>query len=69
MVPEPTGLPVGKELRATVTCPDGSQFSAKAFKEWLLRRSPQPAENEAYLLYGVVKQDIPDGATVEVTAI
>jgi hypothetical protein len=59
-----TGLPVGKRLTASVTREDGTTLSAVAFKEWLLRRDPRPLENEAYLLPGLKKTDVPVGSEV-----
>jgi len=67
---EITTLPVGKALRATVFRPDGSQFTVKAFKEWLLlRNDPRTSEKEAYLLHGVEKTKIPEGSSIEIEAI
>lgn len=66
---ETTDLPVGKILHATVFRPDGSQLSARAFEEWLLRRDPRPLEKEAYLLQGVEKSEIPEGCSIDLKAI
>ena len=60
-----TDLPVGHKLHATVHCPDGSKFEAIAYKEWLRRHSPEPLETEAFLLMGVDKADVPEGAQIE----
>jgi hypothetical protein len=66
-IAETTDFPVAKQLQATVTRPDGSQLSATAFKEWLLLKTiPHNVEQEAYLLKGINKSDIPEGSTVEV---
>ncbi|WP_298747511.1 hypothetical protein [uncultured Brevundimonas sp.] len=54
-----TSLPVAEELAAKVTRPDGSKLSASAFKEWLLRRTSEPLENEAFLLRSIDKAEIP----------
>lgn len=57
-----TGLPSGRSLIATVTRPDGSQVTAEAFKESLLRKTTTPPEGEAFLLKGLGKADIPIGS-------
>ncbi len=59
-----TSLPVGKRLSATVTREDGTTITAIAFKEWLLRRDPRPVENEAFLLRGLKKADVPVGSDI-----
>jgi hypothetical protein len=66
---EKTDLPVGKALHATVFLPDGTQLSSQAFKEWVLRRDPNPFEKEAYLLHGVEKSQVPEGSSIELEAI
>jgi hypothetical protein len=69
-VAEPSNLPVAKQLQATVTRPDGSQLSVPAFKEWLLIKStPRAVEQEAYLLKGIAKSEIPEGSSIEVSAL
>lgn len=69
-IEETTTLPVGKALRATVFRPDASQFTVKASKEWLLlRHDPRPLEQEAYLLQGIEKVQVPDGSTIELEEI
>jgi hypothetical protein len=65
VVAKATDLPTGTVLRATITCPDGSRFQADASKEWLLRSIDPPVEQECYLLRGVSKGSVPDGAEVE----
>jgi hypothetical protein len=59
-----TSLPAGKRLIASVTREDGTTLSAVAFKEWLLRREPRSREDEAYLLPGLKKADVPIGSDV-----
>lgn len=63
-VEAPTDLPMGKRLSATVKRKDGTTIAAVAFKEWLLRRDPNPSENEAFLLHGLDKADVPVGSDV-----
>jgi len=60
-----TELPVSKKLLAAVTRPDGSSISADAYKEWLLRRNPQPVEKAAFLLIGLSKSDVPLGSELQ----
>jgi hypothetical protein len=52
----------GKPHRVEVALPSGRYLPATAFKEWLLRRGSNPAENEAFLLVGLRKGDIPAGS-------
>lgn len=59
-----TDLPIGRRLSAVVTRGDGTTVSASAYKEWLLRRSPNPVEGEAFLLRGLRKIDVPVGSDV-----
>ena len=66
-VDEVTDLPVGKKLAAVIHRPDGSTLRAEAFKEWLLRRTLDPIENEAFLLLGLTKDDVPVGSDLELT--
>lgn len=61
-----TSLPVGKKLLATITRADGTVLRADAYKEWLLRRNPEPLENEAFLLIGLSKIEVPIGSTLQV---
>jgi len=61
-VDEATDLPVSKKLAATVVRPDGTMLNADAFKEWLLRRSTDSIEGEAFLLMGLSKADVPVGS-------
>lgn len=59
----------GSKLRATVTNPDGSTLTANAFKEVLLRHRHVVNEQEAYLLQGLSKEQVQDGAYVEIVAL
>lgn len=68
-VDEVTDLPVGKKLAATVVRPDGSTVDADAFKEWLLRRTPEPLESEAFLLPGLTKGDVPIGSELQINVV
>jgi hypothetical protein len=61
-----TNLPVGKKLSARVTRPDGSVVQADAYKEWFLRRTPEPLEREAFLLLGLSKADVPIGSSLQI---
>lgn len=69
VVPEPTNLPVGKPLHATIYSMDGAHFTAVAFKESLLRKTAPPIEQEAYLLKEVSKDAVPDDATIEIALL
>lgn len=59
-----TDLPVGKAIAATVIRPDGSELPVTAHKEWLLRKSIEPLEDEAFLLVGIIKTEVPEGSTI-----
>ncbi len=69
VIAQTTSLPVGKVLTATLVFPDGSRMDVEAYKEWLLRRIPEPIEKEAYLLRRVEKAQVPEGSTIELCAI
>jgi len=69
VVADRTNLPVGSPLKATIIGPDGSRLDAVAFREWLLRRTSEPVEHEAYLLQGIAKSQIPEGAYIEIEPI
>lgn len=58
-----TGRGVGRALRVELVKPSGEVVSTEAFKEWLLRRQPEPTENEVFMLKGLHKGDVP-AATV-----
>lgn len=60
-----TKLPVMRPLRASVTRSDGSVETYRAWKEWLLRRSSPPLEDEAFLLAGAEVQNLPIGSLIE----
>lgn len=64
-----TELPVGRELQATLSLPDGTRLEGPAWKESLLRLGPMPHEKEAYLLVGRTKAEISEGTVIELTAI
>lgn len=69
VIGETTELPVGQALRATIIRPDSSKLVTEAFKELILRREPRPAEKESYLVRGIEKSEIPEGAVVEIELI
>ena len=69
VISQKTNLPVGKLLKATIVCPNGSHLIADAYKEWLLKRFSQPLENEAFLLHGIEKDEIIEGSSVEITTV
>ena len=58
---------VGKECEVIIITPLGRTIKAKGYKEWLLRRNPEPLESEAYLVEGVSKSDIPIGSVATIT--
>jgi hypothetical protein len=68
-VATPTKFAPGAKLRAIITNPDGSTLTVNAFKEMILRRLPVVNEHEAYLLQGLSKEQVQDGACVEVVAL
>jgi hypothetical protein len=59
-----TGRPVGCAHRVQLLKPSGETVTTDAFKEWLLRRQPEPVESEAFVLKGVRKADIPAGTVL-----
>jgi translation elongation factor EF-Tu-like GTPase len=62
VIDEVTDRSVGKAHRVELIKPTGEIVGTEAFKEWLLRRDHVPLENEAYLLKGIHKADIPPGS-------
>jgi hypothetical protein len=68
-VATPSAFPAGSKLRATVINPDGSQHTVEAFKEMILRRLPVLNESEAYLLQGLSKEQVQEGASVEIVRL
>ncbi len=69
VVAQTTNLPVGEVLHATIVLPDGSRMKVQAYKEWLLPRTPEPIEKEAYLLLGVEMAQVPPRSTIELCVI
>ena len=57
-----TDRAVGRAHPVEVVTPAGKVLRADAFKEMVLRRHPTPVENEAYMLRGLHKVDIPPGS-------
>jgi len=64
-----TELPSGKCLSARIISPDGKYFNTEAFKEWVLRKNPEPLDKEAFLLMGVEKDTLVEGSVIEFHAI
>ena len=54
----------GKIYKAEVTGTNGQIITVEAVKEWLLRRTLEVIEKEAYRLMGLHKQDIPGDAII-----
>ena len=69
VINETTELPTGKALSAMIVSPDGSSFNAEAFKELILRRTPETLEKEAFILMGVDKNNVVEGSEIEFHAI
>lgn len=68
-VAQTTDLPVAKRLAATVIRPDGTVMEVDAFKERLVRRTPEPVGVEAFLLMGLSKTDVPIGSELRLTIV
>lgn len=64
-VDETTELPAGQKLLAVIRRPSGDSISVDAYKERLLRKTPQPIEGEAFLLVGLSKSDVPLGTDLQ----
>lgn len=58
---------VGKECQISIVTPSGQTLTRKGYKEWLLRRTPEPLEKEAYLVKGISKSDVPVGSVATIT--
>lgn len=52
----------GRAYPIEVLTPGGVVIPAQAYREQPLRRQPGPVENEAYMLVGLHKNDIPAGS-------
>jgi len=66
VVPEPTHMPARRVLKVSIIGSDGSRLAAEATKEWLLRRTIELIEQEAYLLRGVSKSQLPKEGFIEI---
>ena len=64
VVDKPTGRDVGRALRVELVKLSGEVVSTEAFKEYFLRRQPEPTENEAFMLKGLRKGDVPVGTVL-----
>ena len=60
-------ISVGKECQIVIVTPSGQKLTRKGYKEWLLRRTPDPLENEAYLVVGISKSEVPVGSVATIT--
>jgi hypothetical protein len=69
VVATPGKFAPGSRLRATIVNPDGSRFTVDALQEMSLRRLPVVKEYEGYFLQGVTKEQVQDGASIEVIAL
>ncbi|NKF24799.1 hypothetical protein [Solimonas marina] len=68
-VASPSVFPAGAQLKATVVNPDGTRHTAEAHKEMILRRMPALNEHEAYLLRGLSKDQVQEGASIEIVKL
>ena len=59
-----TDLGVGKPYKVEILTPEGKMLKTEAFKEWLLRKNPEPIEKEGFLLMNLSKKDVPIGSVV-----
>lgn len=59
-----TELPIGRSLQATIHQHDGSTEDYQAWKEWLLRRSKVPYEDEAFLIVDATIGQVPVGGSI-----
>jgi len=58
---------VGTECEISIRTPSGETMNRKGFKEWLLKKTPEPLETEAYLVIGASKAEIPIGSVATIT--
>lgn len=59
-----TELPTGRCLEATIHQREGATRKYQAWKEWLLRRSTAPQEDEVFLIVDATVEEIPLGAMI-----
>ena len=64
LIDSKTDLPTGRCLRAKVQHHDGSTREYEAWKEWLLRRTTPPLEDEAFLIVDAVSEKVSIGGTI-----
>ncbi len=64
VVDRQTGRDGGRALPVRLIKPSGEAINTDAFKEQLLRRLPQPTENEVFMLKGLHKDDVPAGSLI-----
>lgn len=62
VIGEVTDRSVGKPHLVEILKPSGESVRTEAFKEWLLRQTTPVVEDEAYLLKGLHKIDVPPGS-------
>jgi hypothetical protein len=68
-VSAPLSFPPGAKLGAIVVNPDGSQLSAEASREMIRRLLPVVNNHEGYLLKGLTKDQVHEGASVEIVKL
>ena len=64
VIDEVTDNVPGKPYQVQITGVDGQMLTVEAFKDLMLRTSPEPHEKEAYNLKGLHKEDISDNANL-----
>ncbi|MDD8024120.1 MAG: hypothetical protein PHX82_13550 [Paracoccaceae bacterium] len=60
-----TDLPIGRCLEAKILQHAGKTETFDAWKEWLLRRSKEPLEDEGFLIVGATIEQIPIGGSIK----
>lgn len=63
-IDEKTDLPIGRCIKAIIHQHDGSTEEYDALKEWLLRRSRKPIEDEAFLIVDATSEQVPLGGLI-----
>jgi hypothetical protein len=66
IIDQKTQLPIGRCLQAEIFQNDGSAVKFKTWKEWLLRRSKEPLEGEAFLISDATAKQVQVGMLITI---
>jgi len=64
VIDEVTERVPGKPYKVEVSGTNNEVLTTEAYKEWFLRRTPEPVEKEAYMLKGLHKKDLSENTSI-----